>query len=165
MKIMTGLVILLMAIAAQAATPVVAPAPNGVTMPAFFKEWRVIGVSHRNDKKSLRVILGNPAAIEAARQGRVLPWPDGAILAKIAWKESVLPEWPDAIVPGELQHVEFMVKDSQSYGATGGWGFARWLGKELAPYGKDAAFDQECFQCHAAAKDKDFVFTRPVTIP
>lgn len=151
--------------AVQAGEPVPALAPNGIAMPAYFKEWRVIGVSHRNDKQSLRAILGNPAAIEAARLGKTNPWPDGAILAKIAWKESTLPEWPDAVVPGELQHVEFMLKDSVKYAATGGWGFARWLGKERLPYGKDAAFDQECFQCHSAVQGRDYVFTRPVTIP
>lgn len=165
MKKSIWLAALLGAAGVQAGEPIPATAPNGIIMPAYFKEWRVIGVSHRNDKHSLRAILGNPAAIEAARQGHTQPWPDGAILAKIAWKESTLPEWPDAVVPGDLQHVEFMVKDSAKYAATGGWGFARWLGKELAPYGKDAAFDQECFQCHTAVKGRDYVFTRPVTIP
>lgn len=151
--------------AAQAGEAVPANAPNGLAMPPFFKEWRVIGVSHRNDKQSLRVILGNPQAIEAARQGKTQPWPDGAILAKIAWKQSTLAEWPDAVVPGELQHAEFMVKDSAKYAATGGWGFGRWLGQALQPYGKDAAFDQECFQCHSLVKNRDLVFTRPVAIP
>lgn len=165
MKKSMWLLTLLGAASVQAGEPNPPAAPNGVAMPAYFKEWRVIGVSHRNDKHSLRAILGNPAAIEAARQGRTQPWPDGAILAKIAWKESTLPEWPDAVVPGDLQHVEFMVKDAAKYAATGGWGFARWLGKEQVPYGKDAAFDQECFQCHSAVKGRDYVFTRPVAIP
>lgn len=140
-------------------------APNGVTMPAYFKEWRVLGVSQRNDKDSMRVILGNPAAIDAARQGHTQPWPDGAIIAKIAWKRHNLPEWPDANVPGELQHVEFMVKDSRKYSATGGWGFARWLGVEQTAYGKDAGFDQECAGCHSSVKSRDSVFTVPVLIP
>lgn len=153
---------LLSAATAQAEEKV---APNGVAMPAYFKEWRVIGVSHRLDKESLRAILGNPAAIEAARQGNTNPWPDGAILAKIAWKQTTLAEWPEAIVPGELQHVEFMVKDSRRYAKTGGWGFARWLGKDQIAYGQDAAFDQECFSCHTAVKGRDYVFTHPVSIP
>lgn len=165
MKKSMWLLALLGAAAAQADEPVPATAPNGIAMPPFFKEWRVIGISHRNDKQSLRAILGNPLAIEAARQGKTNPWPDGAILAKIAWKQSTLPEWPDAVVPGDLQHAEFMLKDSGKYAATGGWGFGRWLGKELQPYGKDAAFDQECYQCHSAVKDRDYVFTRPVAIP
>ncbi|TAN51202.1 MAG: cytochrome P460 [Methylococcaceae bacterium] len=165
MKKAIGLLLWLTAVSVQAAESAPAAAPNGVTLPAYFKEWRIIGVSQRNDKQSLRAILGNPAAVEAARQGRTQPWPDGAILAKIAWKDAALPEWPAAIVPGELQHVEFMVKDAGKYVATGGWGFARWLGNALVPYGKDAAFDQECFQCHGAVKARDYVFTRPVVIP
>lgn len=165
MKKAICLAALLAALPAQAGDTAPAAAPNGITLPAYFKEWRVLGVSHRNDKHSLRAILGNPAAIEAARQGRTQPWPDGAIIAKIAWKESISPNWPDAVVPGELQHVEFMVKDAAKYTATGGWGYARWMGKELVPYGKDGAFDQECYQCHSAVKGRDYVFTRPVTLP
>lgn len=165
MKKLIGLLVLFAMTTAQAGEPTVAAAPNGVTIPAYFKEWRVLGISHRNDKNSLRAILGNPVAIEAARLGRSQPWPDGAIIAKIAWKESTSATWPAAIIPGELQHVEFMVKDSAKYTATGGWGFARWLGKERVPYGKDAAFDQECYQCHSAVKGQDYVFTQPVIIP
>lgn len=141
------------------------PAPNGITLPAYFKEWRLIGLSHRTDKNSLRAILGNPKAIEAARSGQTNPWPDGAILAKIVWQDATLPEWEAATVPGALQHVEFMVKDRLRYSETGGWGFARWLGEDLKPYGSDASFAQECFACHGAASSRDHVFTHPVKIP
>ena len=141
------------------------PAPNGIQLPPYFKEWRLIGVSHRTDKNSLRAILGNPKAIEAARAGQTNPWPDGAILAKIVWQDATLPEWESATVPGALQHVEFMVKDRLRYAETGGWGFARWLGEELKPYGSDANFANECFACHGAAASRDHVFTHPVKIP
>jgi hypothetical protein len=141
------------------------PAPNGITLPPYFKEWRLIGLSHRSDKNSLRAILGNPKAIEAARSGQVNPWPDGAILAKIVWQDATLAEWDTATVPGNLQHVEFMVKDRLRYSETGGWGFARWLGEELKPYGSDANFANECFACHGAAASRDHVFTHPVKIP
>mgnify|MGYP003352266756 CR=1 FL=1 len=53
----------------------------------------------------------------------------------------------------------------QSDTATGGWGFGRWLGTEQRPYGTDANFAQECFGCHAGAKDSDWVFTTPVHLP
>lgn len=141
------------------------PAPNGIAMPQYFREWRVLGISHRTDKNSLRVILGNPRAIEAARAGQTLPWPDGAILAKVAWQDATLPEWPAATVPGDFQHAEFMIKDARRFADTGGWGFARWVGAELKPYGKDAAFAGECFACHGAAQSRDHVFTHPVHIP
>lgn len=58
-----------------------------------------------------------------------------------------------------------MTKDAKKFGSTGGWGYARWLGKEQKPYGKDAAFVQECVGCHTPVKDRDYVFTKPVALP
>jgi hypothetical protein len=142
-----------------------APAPNGIEMPAYYKNWRVIGVSQRQDKESLRVIVGNDIAVEAARAGNTHPWPDGAILGKLAWTDSIHPKWAAATVPGDFVHAEFMVKDAVKYAKTGGWGFARWLGMEQKPYGKDASFVQECMACHDQVKDNDSVFTHPVPLP
>ena len=143
----------------------VSPAPNGIVFPEDYKDWRVINSSHRLDNNTLRVILGNDAAIEAARSGKTNPWPDGAILGKLVWKESTLPSWEKAVVPGEFVHVEFMVKDLKKYQNTGGWGFARWKGLQQEPYGQDASFVYECFGCHTPVKENDYVFTHPATIP
>lgn len=142
-----------------------APAPNGIELPADYKDWRVVAPSHRTDNNTLRVILGNDAAIAAARSGRTDPWPDGAILAKLVWKDTSHENWPTATVPGEFVHAEFMMKDAAKYKETGGWGFARWLGKKQTPYGKDAGFTQECFSCHTPMKDNDYVFTVPARLP
>jgi len=142
-----------------------APAPNGIELPAGYRDWRMLGVSHRTDNSTLRVILGNPAAIEAARAGQTRPWPDGVILAKLVWKDAVHPAWAAATVPGEIVQAEFMVKDAEKYRDTGGWGFARWKGLDQTPYGKDAGFVQECFGCHTPVRDNDYVFTHPAALP
>lgn len=113
----------------------------------------------------MRIILGNDIAIDAARANKVKPWPDGAILAKLVWKEKAKEFWPTAMAPGDFIHAEFMFKDSEKYKATGGWGFARWLGLEQKPYGDDANFAQECFSCHLPVKGSDYVFTTPVILP
>ena len=143
----------------------VQPAPNGIALPKGYKDWRIIAVSHRSDNKTLRVILGNDRAIEAARNGNTNPWPDGTVLAKTVWKDKKHEKWQAATVPGEFVHAEFMIKDSQKYSATGGWGFARWKGMEQTPYGKDASIVQECFNCHKPVKYNDYVFARPAALP
>lgn len=143
----------------------VQPAPNGLTLPPGYKDWKLIGVSHRTDNNSLRAIIGNEIAVNAARSGRTNPWPDGTVLGKLVWNDATHERWASATVPGEFVHAEFMVRDQGKYVATGGWGFARWLGKEQKPYGSDASFAQECFNCHTAAKDTDHVFTRPGWLP
>ena len=149
---------------ASAAEPV-AKAPNGIALPAGYQDWRLISSSHRTDNNTLRVILGNDIAVAAARDGHTNPWPDGTIMAKLVWKDDTHKSWPTATVPGKFVHAEFMIKDAAKYAKTGGWGFARWLGTDQKPYGKDANFVQECFACHTPVKDQDYVFTQPATLP
>ena len=140
-------------------------APNGIALPEGYKNWKVISSSHREDNKTLRVILSNDVAIKAARAGATNPWPDGSILGKLVWKDAVHSKWEKATVPGEFVHAEFMIKDANQYRDTGGWGFARWKGLDQKPYGEDASFVQECFSCHTPVKDNDYVFTHPSPMP
>ncbi|WP_305041544.1 cytochrome P460 family protein [Geoalkalibacter sp.] len=147
------------------AESIVPPAPNGITLPGGYQNWRLISSSYREDNKTLRVILGNDQAVEAALRGQTNPWPDGAILGKLVWKEARHPQWPAALIPGELSHVEFMIRDQEKYADTVGWGFARWLGMDLKPYGADADFARECVACHTPVKDNDYVFTKFSTLP
>jgi len=143
----------------------VMPAPNGITLPEGYKDWRVISMSHRTDHKSVRVILGNDIAVDAARSNKTSPWPDGSVLAKLVWKQKNEEFWPAAIAPDEFIHAEFMFKDNEKYKDTGGWGYARWLGLEQKPYGKDKEFVQECYSCHLPVKARDYVFTTPAVLP
>ena len=124
-----------------------------------YRDWRVLGVSLRHDKNSLRAIVGNDKAIEAARAGKTKPWPDGAILAKIKWSERKHPNWEQASVPGEFTAAEAMVKDSKKYAETGGWGFGIWEGKTLKMYDQEKS--AACFACHLPMKDNDYVYTLP----
>ena len=143
----------------------IAAAPNGIQVPQGYQNWQFIGTSHRTDNNSLRIIVGNDIAVAAVKSGKTKPWPKGSILGKLVWKDSQHPDWEKATVPGELSHIEFMIKDSVKYKKTGGWGYARWKGLEAVPYGKDANFAQECFNCHSVVKKDDYVFTRPVQLP
>jgi len=163
--IISGLLVGWMAIATAHGGEAGGPAPNGIELPQGYKDWRVIASSHREDNNTLRVILGNDLAIEAARSGHTNPWPDGTILAKLVWKDTAHPAWPKATVPGAFVHAEFMVKDSATYPDTGGWGYARWKGLDQQPYGEDASFVQECHGCHMPVKDNDYVFTHPASMP
>ncbi len=143
----------------------VLPAPNGIHIPEGYKNWKLISVSQRSDNNTIRAILGNDVAVQAARSGQTNPWPDGSILAKIVWQDAIHEQWPTATIPGKFMITEFMLKDAKKYSATGGWGFARWLGLEQQPYGKNADFVQECYSCHIPMKKNDYVFTHPVIMP
>jgi Cytochrome P460 len=63
---------------------------------------------------------------------------------------------PNLSLRGPPMNVQFMVKDSKKYAATGGWGFADF--KDGKP--QDESVHKTCFPCHELAKARDFVFTR-----
>ena len=145
--------------------PAADPAPNGIQLPEGFRDWRLIAIDQRTDNQTLRAILGNDIAIQAARGARTQPWPDGAILAKLVWKTGTHPLWPAATIPADFVNADFMIRDQARFASTGGWGFARWLGTAQTPYGKDAEFAQACFACHTVAKSAGYVFTQPAALP
>ena len=135
----------------------------GVKLPPGYRDWRLISVAHEEGSlNDLRAILGNDVAIKAAREGK-LPYPDGTIIARLAWSYDPLEESAKAF--GHLQSyvagppkngVQFMVKDSTKYAATGGWGFAEF--DDGKPAGE--AMQKACFPCHETVKARDFVFNR-----
>jgi len=149
------------AVAFAARPPV---APNGIALIEGYRDWQVIVPSYRSDKGHIRVVLGNPTAIRAFREGK-RPFPNGTIFAKVAWNVAKHPRFPVAELPAAFVQVEFMVKDPGKYQETGGWGFARFVGGNYMPYGKDAGFVQECFGCHKPVADNDFVFTHWAGVP
>ncbi len=151
--------VLLAGVATAAEPPT---SPNGIAFITGYEEWKVIAPSSRPDKGQIRVILGNETVVQAMAKGS-RPFPDGAIMAKVAWTAKPHPRFPVALEPDRFVQVEFMIKDAKKYAATGGWGFARFTGPELTPYGKDGNFVQECFGCHTPVKGNDYVFTsRPL---
>ncbi|MCK5870095.1 cytochrome P460 [Methylococcaceae bacterium CS1] len=139
---------------------------NNIKYPLGLTNWRVIGSSMRNDNNTQRVILGNSIAIKAGRANTAkTQWPDGAILAKLVWKNTTLETWKAATVPGDFVHAEIMVRDTTKYATTGGWGFARWKGLDLNPHSQDINAATACFECHKAASNNNYVFTVPAKMP
>ncbi len=134
----------------------------GINIPSGYRDWKLISVAHEEGNlKDLRALLGNDVAIEAYREGR-LPFPDGTIIARLAW--SYVPSEENnkvfgrsqSFVAGPATNVQFMVKNSKKYSATGGWGFAQFKDGKPA----DAALLKTCFPCHEPVKARDFVFTQ-----
>jgi Cytochrome P460 len=129
----------------------------GVTIPRGYRQWELIAPAEEAAPlNELRAILGNKSAIDAYRNGK-LPFPDGTVLVKLAWKHIQSPEFGAASIPGAATTVQVMVKDSRKYAATGGWGFGRFVDGTAV----DEAQHKTCFACHeAGVKGHDYVFTR-----
>ena len=145
------------------------PAVFVTEMPRGYRDWKLISVAHEEGRlNDIRAILGNDIAVKAYREG-TLPFPEGSIIARVAW--SYVPSDENNKVfaralKRDVQHsfvagpptngVQFMVKDSTQYAATGGWGYGHFNGGK--PAGK--AFMESCYPCHQAVEGRDFVFTR-----
>jgi Cytochrome P460 len=127
----------------------------------------LIAVNHlliEGKADQLRAQLGNDIAIKAIKEGKI-PFPDGSIIAAIHWtrvssednNKVLAGTFPGAqsFVVGTPLNVQFMVKDSKTYAATSGWGFADF--KDGKPASE--AVHKTCYSCHEPAKDRDFVFT------
>jgi Cytochrome P460 len=103
--------------------------PNGLAFSEFrgYEDWQTVAVSQTED--AFAVILANPVMIDAYRAG--VPgngkhFPDGAKIAKIHWKPTKSTEAPDpTTVPGALENVDFIARDSKRFPDTGGWGYAQ----------------------------------------
>ncbi len=135
-------------------------APNGIAYIPDYKNWQPISTTDRIDNNTMRVIFGNNVAVKAIHENKVNPWPDGSILAKVAW--DMLEDKQGNIRTGSFKQVEYMIKDSKKYASTEGWGFARFKTPKMVPYGKTVMFTQECINCHRPVADQDFVFTSPL---
>src|ERR1700728_2643799 len=153
----------------------------GVKMPQGYRDWRLISVKRLTGKqltgsggnlKQLRAELGNDIAIKAYREG-TLPFPDGSIIAALHWNEDssdadnkgLAAGFPglglESTFAGSAVNVQFMVKDSKKYAASGGWGFADFTNGHPG----NEALHAKCFPCHQPGKDRDYVFTRYAPTP
>ena len=146
-------------------------APIFVTeIPRGYRDWRLISVAHEEAPlEDIRAILGNDAAIKSSRESEI-PFPDGAIIVRIAWNYEPSEEnnrvfcssnpascgRPQSFVAGPPKNgIQFMVKDAKKYASTGGWGFAQF--EDGKPAGESVM--KTCFPCHSAIKAHDLVFT------
>jgi Cytochrome P460 len=132
------------------------------TIPPGYRDWRLVSIAHEEGSlHSIGAVLGNDVAIKAYRE-RKLPFPDGAIVAALHYSHVPSEEnnkvfgQAQSFVAGPATNIQFMVKDSVKYAATGGWGFATFVDGKPAP----AASMKSCFPCHNQIKATDLVFTR-----
>ncbi len=130
-------------------------------MPAGYRDWTVISESHEaGNINSIGAVLGNDVAVKAYRAGK-LPFPDGSIIAAVHYQYVPSEEnnkvfgRDQSFVAGPPTNVQFEIKDSKKYAATGGWGYGHF--NQDGTLGNDALM-KTCFPCHVKAST-DLVFT------
>jgi Cytochrome P460 len=146
--------------ASEQSTAQLAPT-SATTTPSGYRDWQLISVAHEGGRlDDLRAILGNDVAFSAAQKGK-LPYPDGSIVARVAWNYVALPmitKGPELLQPyvagAPKNGVQFMIKDTKKYASTGGWGFAQFNPGDP----RNVAMAGTCYACHTLVKSRDFVF-------
>jgi Cytochrome P460 len=152
--------------------------PGGLAFSDFkgYEDWQAVGPSVTDSQNVIRLIVANPAMIDAYRQGvpdNGKPFPEGSKIAKIEWRPQKLTSPPFSAstpdtVPADLTQVELIEKDSKRFSDTHGWGYGMFdydassgsfRPATLAskpPQGNDAKCGAAC---HTLAASKDYIFT------
>jgi Cytochrome P460 len=125
----------------------------------------------------IRAIVANPVMIKAYQAGvpgNGKPFPDGSKIVKLEWKPKKVTDPPFSAsapdtVPGDLAHVEFIIKDSKRFSDSHGWGYAMFDYDAASgtfspanlsskpPVGHDAKCGAACHI--VAGASKDYIFT------
>src|SRR5450432_3032417 len=102
--------------------------PSGIAFSDFrgYEDWAPVS-SARTDER-LKVIVGNPAMINAYKAGvpgNGQPFPDGSMIVKLQWKQKKSTEAPFVVdVPDVFVQAFVMEKDNKRFPNSGGWGYA-----------------------------------------
>ncbi|MEN8130801.1 MAG: cytochrome P460 family protein [Pseudomonadota bacterium] len=135
-------------------------ADDSIDYPDGYRTWTHIktmvlhkGHSLENPFMGIHHVYGNQEAVDGTRSG---DFKEGAVMVFDLLKYITADK---ASTEGDRVLVGVMVKDSDKYQSTGGWGFEGFGGdsrtRRLVNDG-----GASCFACHTSQKENDYVFTR-----
>jgi hypothetical protein len=148
------------AILALAVLPFAAQSADDIKPPDGYRKWFHVNTMIVDKASPLFNVLGGMHNIHVNSTGEATlknggPYPDKTIFLSDVHDFTVS---DGTYVEGPRKILAVMVKDKKKYAATGGWGWQAWAGGDAAkPVVKDAA--KECFECHQARKDNDYVYS------
>lgn len=101
----------------------------------------------------LHNFYANEKALEGYRTGK---FPDGSILID---ERNKAEEAGGMTRTGDWVGIAVMVRDSQRYAETGGWGYEVFSANNQPTGVLNAQRRMGCYNCHLKQKERDFVFT------
>jgi hypothetical protein len=136
-----------------------APRKAVITYPTNYRKWTHVKsmVIFSKDHKlfdrfaGLHNVYVNDIGWPSLQQGRA--YPDGSMLV---FELFDIRTYQGAIETTQRKFLAVMRKSSKLYPETGGWGFEVFQGYQSTGSLKDA---KQCFDCHAAQKARDYVFS------
>ena len=138
--------------------------PDGIAFSDFrgYEDWSAVSTARQEEV--LKVIVANPAMIEAYKNGSPgngTFFPEGSKVVKLQWKPKKSTEAPFAVdVPDVFKQAFVMEKDSKRFPKTGGWGYAVFnYDAGSGKFTPDPTAHADCGNtCHMAVKSKDYIF-------
>ena len=138
--------------------------PDGIAFSDFrgYEDWSAVSSAHQTDV--LKVIVANPAMINAYKAGipgNGQPFPEGSMIVKLQWSPKKSTEAQFAVdVPDAFKQAFVMEKDSKRFPKTGGWGYAVFnYDAASGKFTADPTAHADCGNaCHMAVKAKDYIF-------
>jgi hypothetical protein len=132
-----------------------------VPYPEGYREWvrvksAIIGPQNKAFKRfgGIHHIHANPKAMEGYTTGQ---FPDGSI---IVFDLLEAREQQGDVEEGQRRFIDVMVKDSQRFSGTGGWGYEEFKGNSKTERTIKMLATTECFQCHQKQEKQGFVFSK-----
>lgn len=125
----------------------------------FWRKWPFVTTRFREDTRELRFVFANEIAMKALREDK-LPYPDGAVFAKLASPAGNDPHFPASKIPTDKTRFQIMVKDSKRFPETNGWGYI-YTGPDGKNWFKSMGEVVACHACHRIVPGLDYVFARP----
>src|SRR4030095_12510955 len=135
------------------------PANETVAYPEGYRNWvhvksALVSPAHKNFAAigGFQHIYANSEAMAGYRTRN---FPEGSIIV-FDWLE--MRDNNGAFEEGPRRQVDVMVKDSQRFAKTGGWGFQRFV-KDSKTQLAEAATPQQCFACHERLKKDGLILS------
>ena len=134
-----------------------------VPYPDAFRSWKhvkstVVGPEHKSFPRrgGIHHFYGNDPAMEGYRTGK---FPNGSmIVEEIVFGKDGEGESKGILLEGDRRTVNVMVKNSQLYTETGGWGYESYEGDSRTGM-LTSKIQSTCHACHSTQKDRDNVFS------
>jgi hypothetical protein len=130
-----------------------------IAYPTGYRNWvhiksTLIGPESPNKRYTgFHHIYANEKALEGYRSGQ---FADGSVIVFDVLEAQVNAA---TTAEGARRFIDMMVKDSQRFADTGGWGFEEFEGDSQTQRMLTAQAKAACYTCHTQRKEKGFVFS------
>lgn len=143
--------------------PLWAKSNDAVPYPANYRQWTRVKSAMIGPKSpafenngGIHHIYANDKAMTGYRTGK---FPDGSVIVADFLETEDIDNAPGVTREGLRRRSDVMVKESNRYGETGGWGFESFRGDSQTDRMVTAGGEAKCFACHVTQKEHDAVFS------